>query len=246
MVLLLGLLLGAIFQVRQAAITVSTKNQLHQIGLAAHNFAATNGDALPTLDGNPRGPTPDFSVLNSLLPYVEQAGQARNPLQPVSSFISPADPTIPGSPHRGAGLSSYAANGEVFLNPSRIPESFSDGTSSTILFGEHYAWDCQQMCFYFGMTIYSMERRASFADDGDIRPVTSGSPPVSGPSLFRLTFQPTPPKALCNPLLAQGLHKGGMLVSLGDGAVKMIAPTIDMHIYWGLVTPSSGEIVPEL
>lgn len=36
------------------------------------------------------------------------------------------------------GLTSYAANGQVFEVPIRIPAGFGDGTTNTIAFGQHY------------------------------------------------------------------------------------------------------------
>jgi hypothetical protein len=160
----------------------------------------------------------------------------------MSLYLSPADPTIADSPHRGAGLSSYAPNGVVFGAHSSLPASFPDGTSRTILIAEHYAYSCQQVTFWFGATGFLFGRRASFADDIDIRPVTTGSPPVSRPSFPGLTFQAAPPKQKCNPLLAQTPHPEGMLVAMADGSVRTIAPGVHSDVYWALVTPAGGEV----
>jgi hypothetical protein len=160
----------------------------------------------------------------------------------MSLFLSPADPTIADSPHRGASLSSYAPNGIVFLSRSNFSSAFADGTSSTIMIAEHYAYNCQQVTFYFGMTTPGLSRRASFADAIDIRPITRGNPPVSGPSLYEFTFQAAPTKALCNPSIAQTPHREGMLVALADGSVKQIRPSVHPSVYWAAVTPSAGEL----
>jgi hypothetical protein len=45
----------------------------------------------------------------------------------------------------------------------------------------------------------------------------------------------------CDPALAQTPHRGGMLAGMGDGSVRTIAPTVDVSIYWGSVTPAGGE-----
>jgi prepilin-type N-terminal cleavage/methylation domain-containing protein len=99
-----------------------------------------------------------------LLPYLEQdnlfrtangvwahsdgnGGLACN--VPIKAFVCPSDPTIStAAPWAG----SYVANGQALRPPSysfttttttgtataRLPASFPDGTSSTILFAEHY------------------------------------------------------------------------------------------------------------
>jgi prepilin-type N-terminal cleavage/methylation domain-containing protein len=44
--------------------------------------------------------------------------------------------------------------------------------------------------------------------------------------------------------LAQTPHSGGMLVLLGDGAVKSLAPGIRGQTYWMAIYPSDGQVLP--
>jgi hypothetical protein len=34
-----------------------------------------------------------------------------------------------------------------------------------------------------------------------------------------------------------------MLIGLGDGSVRTIAPTVAPAVYWGAVTPAAGEVI---
>jgi prepilin-type N-terminal cleavage/methylation domain-containing protein len=110
---LMGLLLPAVQRVRDAAARIKCANNLHQIGLAAHQYHDTMGSLPPGM--RPPGPTnppyPYASWLTMLLPYLEQGNlwnatvtayqQARSPYKNsphigmatvVSTFACPADP----------------------------------------------------------------------------------------------------------------------------------------------------------
>ncbi|MFO0849534.1 MAG: prepilin-type N-terminal cleavage/methylation domain-containing protein [Gemmataceae bacterium] len=50
---LVGLLLGAVQRVRERAAAVRLMNDLRQVSLAAHNFAAAKGGRLLNVDGGP-------------------------------------------------------------------------------------------------------------------------------------------------------------------------------------------------
>ena len=103
---LIALLLPAVQQAREAARRTQCKNNLKQLGLAVHNFEETFTH-LPSSLRPPTAGTVRFSVLTSLLPYLDQANlfnkydqtvnwsaAANKPLSQtkISGFICPSNP----------------------------------------------------------------------------------------------------------------------------------------------------------
>lgn len=247
---LLALLLPAVQKAREAASRISSMNNLRQIVLGTHNFAGTNGERLPSIDGNPRSANVDSPILMALLPYVEQDLYAKilsdTTYFPyvIKTYLSPADPTVRDQPD---AVSSYAANAMAFGGNPRFPGTFLDGTSNTIAFAEHYSTRCQDTSFSYttGKRIFFSPHRPTFADRmyADVYPVTKGSPPVSDSSRDGLTFQVAPRISECYPGVPQTPHRGGMLAGMADGSLRILAPGMSAKTFWSAVTPSGGEVL---
>jgi type II secretory pathway pseudopilin PulG len=263
--LLLALLLPAVQRVRELAVRMESMNQLRQIVLATHHYASARSNRLPCLS-----PGRCETLLISLLPYTEhqdiyldyQANCYGPVCKPVDSFIirlylSPADPSLSSLPLGVGGASSYAANAQVFPQypPKGRFQIIRDGSSNTILFGEHYA-RCQDTFYTWWSSDWwlsqGVSRRATFADSfglvlpaprPDICPLTRGTPPMSVGSVRGLTFQVRPRLEDADPRLAQTPHRAGMLVAMGDGSVRTLQGSIREEVYWALVTPAGGETV---
>jgi type II secretory pathway pseudopilin PulG len=154
-VFLLGLLLPALAKVRAAAARAQSTNNLRQIALACHNYAAV-GNTFP--EGCDRN---HFSAAARLLPFIEQDNlyktidftkpitdeankEARGTV--IQTFLNPADPApVPESGYApinylfsaGSKFSLTDNDGVCYMNSAvRLPNDIPDGTSNTVLIGE--------------------------------------------------------------------------------------------------------------
>jgi prepilin-type N-terminal cleavage/methylation domain-containing protein len=147
---LIGLLLPAVQQVREAANRVKCGNNLRQLGQAAHNYHDTNGHFPPGIGYTPLATGGVWGQgFFHLLPYLEQDNLYRSALgpvqlptgpitiycpinnnvysQPVPTFLCPSDPSV-GSGGvvtvNGIswGASCYAGNGQVISLTAGDPQ----------------------------------------------------------------------------------------------------------------------------
>jgi type II secretory pathway pseudopilin PulG len=154
--LLFALLLPLIAKARQEAERARKLNNLKQLALACHNYAATNGGVFP-----PGNDDKHYSAAARLLPFLEQDNlyklidftkamddpanlQVRS--VPVKVFLSPPDPL--GPPNKNYGPTNYLFsagskpalkdNDGLFYQDSKIklPADIPDGTSFTLMIGE--------------------------------------------------------------------------------------------------------------
>ena len=147
-------------------------------------------------------------------------------------------------------LTSYAANAQVFgrcdangnlldwNGQSSIPRSFADGTSNTILFGERYG-SCGT---YMNNGNASQPGGQSWQWWGyDSAQPNFGVFSIGPGSKFQI--QPAPYQSNCDVFRASTPHSGGMQVSLGDGSVRNLSPSISTTTWWAACTPSGGEVL---
>ncbi|MDY3557532.1 DUF1559 domain-containing protein [Gemmata sp. JC673] len=226
---LIALLLPAVQRVRDTAVKMRSTNNLRQMQMALHNFASTNSDRVPALNGDPSGPNPNKNVHGAILPFVEEGAlyQKVYHSQPgqtdlfVRIFLSPGDPSFDPTFAR-SGPTSYAANAWAFRMGYTLTASYPDGTSNTIAFGEHYSY-CgrttgnESHFIWWQHSAGNQFRRPSFADhgplfmtsppgydvtEGDVYPITRGNPPVSGPAFLPIgpVRNDTPPGTVLPPI----------------------------------------------
>jgi prepilin-type N-terminal cleavage/methylation domain-containing protein len=196
--------------------------------------------------------------------------------QVVKTYLNPSDPseTSTGiSPQSGGlGQGGFAANAQVFgvVSPTgslqatgvgfgpngvaRIPNTFADGTSNTILFTEKYAqcnltlapatvwngtyWDYGDWCrqgntggkWYLGCPWFASDYYGTYPNA------------IGLTSLFQVT--PTPWKgSACTPYLAQAPRAGGILTLLGDASVRLVNSGVSATTWWNACTPDDGNVL---
>jgi prepilin-type N-terminal cleavage/methylation domain-containing protein/prepilin-type processing-associated H-X9-DG protein len=209
----------------------------------------------------------------------------------IKTYICPSDPSAPdGILAHAASVNSprntpltktnYGANAQVFANcigkppwrcddvpgQARIPNTFQDGTSNTIIFTEKYG-ECEAECSLGGGAGVSGSAwgRAVFARDGADH---SGGPDGIGSSFGpyfafwprmwageNITFQVQPypftnpngscagSNAKCDWRRPNSPHSGGINVGMADGSVRFVAPSISGRTWWAAVTPAGGEVL---
>jgi prepilin-type N-terminal cleavage/methylation domain-containing protein len=247
--ILIGLLVPAVQKVREAAARISCANNLHNLGIAAHNC----NDSYQALPGSygyfPSANGVLGTVHFSLLPFMEQDNIYNNAKasggnagayvyagpNAIKTFLCPSDGTsnkgmVTGNVSGSAvswGTTSYASNFLVFgTGGAAIPRTFQDGTSNTVMFAERYA-----VCQGYGiMWAYPAGGYVTpdFAD-----PIGTGYGP----------FQIKPSVANCNPAVPQSAHSGGMMVSMGDASTRMVNASVSSTTWYAACTPAGGEVL---
>jgi prepilin-type processing-associated H-X9-DG protein len=159
---LIALLLPAVQMAREAARRSQCKNNLHQIGVALHNYQSSHGVLPSSVVGTSGGAAQNHSLhtwLTMILPYVEQdvlyngynfslryshATNATVVRQAVEGYLCPSVPNEP-LVQAGFGVNNYAASGGtepqvfdgvMFPISSVGIRDIVDGTSQTLAAGE--------------------------------------------------------------------------------------------------------------
>jgi len=250
--LLIGLLLGAVSQIRQKADQLWCQNHLKQILLG--NTLWTADTPVMTSGGYPNTSTTPYPGIMKTTGHIIQLGSPDDPWKItypiVPMFRCPSDPTWKtewqweGSTIRC--MTSYPFNALVYKVGNHLPNSITDGPSNTIGFTERYS---NIRTSYFDVTLdYAPPekegmRQASFAYQmlEDALPVNDSVTNKCLGSTNGVTFYARPNPVDCpvgNPVTSHGsLLPAGFL----DGSVRMVSVGVSPAVFWAQVTPASGD-----
>jgi len=248
---LIGLLLPAVQKVREAAARTQSQNNLKQLSLAMHGHNDAINRLPPAWGSMGNSNILGASTFFFLLPYIEQdaiykLGLASTTKYPhdavynivVKTYIVPADPT--GSAGQawagGWALGEYGVNYQVvgdtwpsqagWDKAARIPGTFADGTSNTIVFAEKMG-----LC--------------TTSPVGALWAHGNWNPPWMSLFAYDSTAQPQykPTQAACVPSQAQGQSTGVVIVGMGDGSVRTVSSGVSQPTWWAACTPAGGEVL---
>jgi prepilin-type N-terminal cleavage/methylation domain-containing protein len=141
------------------------------------------------------------------------------------------------------GITNFAANYMAFGYPTfdanaRIPITFKDGSSNTLLFATRYAL-CSNSAGTIGGSIWAgYPQAAPYYDMPLFAYGTPGTTPVAAPQI-------APKNGVdCDPTRAQAFTGSGSQVGLGDGSARNVSAQVDPLVWTALCTPSSRDFVP--
>ncbi len=270
--LLIGLLLPAVQNVRNAAIRAKSANKLRQIGLGTHAYASVHNGELPYFPalGVKQGTggfraAPMYCVLQYVEGYAAYGFGGASAITGYRDLIfqSPADPSFEAFSDLQSGDTSYVGNAMLFREAVTMTNAATDGLSNTIMWGEQYA-RCGRTAFQYsvssvetftikGRLIFDTHYRPSFADryanhfypvvvNGVATPIQDYFPTA----ISNVNFQLAPMPADCIPNLPATPHREGMFAAMGDGSLRTIRAGTGDSIFWGLVTTAVNIICPRV
>ena len=216
--ILVALLLPAVQQAREAARRTQSRNNLHNMALAMHNFHDVHGN---WVSGGTTGADGQLahSWQTHLLPYLDQSSLHRS----IDLDVAWDDPSqrgvfqtvVPLYHHpsqtevltsRGYSATHYAGNVNVLLEDSEFSiRDVTDGTSNTVAAGEVTA----------GFK--------AWGDPTNLRDLANGI--GTGADQFGSS------------------SPGGAMMMLMDGSVRFVSENTAQHVLEALSTPDGGETV---
>ena len=256
--ILIGMLLPAVQQVREAARRVTCANNIAQLGIAIHNFEF-GIERLPAGTQNKTGPIRSeaigqhVSFLVELLPYIEQYGIAKNFDIPLGTYAAPNAPArqmvIPtfNCPSFGyhenedetAGLTNYAGCHHSVEKPIDTDDNGVLFLNSNIGYGD--ILDGSNNTILIGEMLpmsdglgWASGTRASLRNSSEIMDVDAWQLARTSPS---------------EPVDVVGgfgsLHPGGAQFCLAGGGVIFLTNTIDPPLFQNLGDRADGAMMGE-
>jgi type II secretory pathway pseudopilin PulG len=233
---LLGMLLMSVSKVRSAAARTQCSNNLRQLALAMHNANDAYNALPPTVGSFPAGSKTYGTYFFFILPFIEQAKvyqqakgyvwKNRTFATPIPTMLCPSDASAPPKNLYKDWLATcnYPANWLILKKGgARIPASFPDGTSNTIVHAERYQMCNGNPCGWGYPGLYYWTPMFARYSQGK--------------------FQVHPAQEACDPGVPQSPHASGINIALGDGSVRFLSPALSPETWWYACTPNGGEVL---
>jgi prepilin-type processing-associated H-X9-DG protein/prepilin-type N-terminal cleavage/methylation domain-containing protein len=267
--ILIGLLLPAVQQVRQAAYRTACTNNLKQIGLAHHQFLNDHRSFPPGMSKqNKRFPQDYASWHVRILPYVDQLAvwqqsmtafsQEPNFLNnpphsalglPIRLYGCPADSrTLQPSPNGKAmtsylgvqGLNQFTNSGILFVNSLVSPSEVIDGLSQTLLVGERPPSSDMHLGWWYAG--WGQRQNGSAEMLLGVREVMTADRYIGKCPIGPYMFRASSLQHPCGTFHFWSLHPNGANFLFADGSVRFLLYPSD-SILPNLATRAGGEIV---
>jgi prepilin-type N-terminal cleavage/methylation domain-containing protein/prepilin-type processing-associated H-X9-DG protein len=262
-VILIALLLPAVQQAREAARRMQCTNNLNQLALAMHNYAAAHR-VLPPGSVNETGPVVTglatdnhFGWTAQILPQLDevklwnQFDFSKTSYQLSTPPLRPRIMSCPSNPSFGTAPICYAGcyhdsaapidvdnNGVLFLNSSVRLQDITDGQPYTLLIGEHLA-SSSLSAWYQGS-----ENTLRYLSGDGIEQANSASSKIS--TYYERTDPQAAQQASTQPIPPQKFgswHTGGANIALADGSVRFLSTNIDGSVLRRLGNRHDGEVI---
>jgi hypothetical protein len=151
----------------------------------------------------------------------------------IKTYLCPSDPSAPAGNVHDTGLATqatanYAANPQAFVRGAGIPQTFTDGTSSTLLFVERYQV-CNGVWFYWGVAPIPITKPPSYLIPASGLPFQI-APALSGPFV-------------CDPNRSNTPHPSAMQAGLADGSVRSLGTGITLTTFQLATSPADGQVL---
>jgi prepilin-type N-terminal cleavage/methylation domain-containing protein len=190
--------------------------------------------------------------------YVEAFGP------PIPVYMAPSDPTSPGTPNGTSSYTNYAVNSYVVgingsgwgdaLPRASLPKTFRDGSSNTIMYLERYAVcngqgpnryaaaDTETPSYFWPSSPSQSQAQANnwVGSTGPNYPTGINAAPA--PDAYLPQWRPADNQ--CQTISVQSYSAGGIQVSLGDGSVRSVTPSISATTWSYALTPADGNPLP--
>ena len=268
---LIALLLPAVQQAREAARRTQCRNNMHQIGLALHNYHDTHMIFPPGVTKTyPNRSMPGGTTwMTMILPFVDEAAlyNAYNSNLPnydppnttvsrqiLNQYLCPSDATTTGLDTQNEGPNCYSGNGGRELNYA-CDNKFYWETPATMRGLFEIDSNCRirdirdgtSQTFAVGEKTYCGDPSSNGWADGryDAPIKCCGCPGSASCYAYNHQLNSFTSSGLAPSRSFTSLHEGGGFFLFCDGAVRFISENIDHGTYRSLASVAGNEIIDD-